>query len=350
MDDLQIKVFQAVARSGSFAGGAEELYLSRSSVKRQIDTLENELKVQLFDRTSQGVVLTEAGKKFQEGIGPITDTYDELVRQVRHTGDHRVIRIAYSPSIPITRLSGAIKTYSHQHDNVSIELKSMPYKQHIAAVRDGEADICVFYFTDEAKAADLDLWRIPSFEKVSCYVSAKDPLAKHEKVEVDDLKGRRVTCRHSFMPGVVRTLAGHGIKCKNAHLDEQDLAEIMSFIQEGGVHIMTGECSDLLGCAEVPLDVDDIGCTGGLLTKRDPPDYIVEFIELFDDIKHESRPSAAAGKAKSTAPSPDSAVATTPAATAAAAASPAAAAKSKTVPKTKARSKEGDPSPSPAAR
>lgn len=292
MDDLQIKVFQAVAHSGSFAGGAEELYLSRSSVKRQIDVLENELKVQLFDRTSQGVELTEAGKKFQEGIGPITESYEELVRQVRHTGDHRVIRIAYSPIVPIEGLSNAIQKYTLRHKNVSIELKPMSDSRQISAIRDGEADICVYYLTEEAMAADLELWRMPSFPRACCYIAPDDPLASRSIIEIDDLKGRRVSCRYGFLPGVVRALAERGIPCEDSHMDEQGYAEAIKFIQEGGIHIMTGGFAELLCCAEVPLDIEDIGSVGGVLSRKSPPDYLVEFIQLFDVLSPDSTSSA----------------------------------------------------------
>ncbi|MQY27346.1 LysR family transcriptional regulator [Nocardia aurantia] len=61
MDTKQLTAFLAVAEAGSVTRAAESLHLTQSSVTRQIQALEQELGVALFDRTSGGMVLTQAG-------------------------------------------------------------------------------------------------------------------------------------------------------------------------------------------------------------------------------------------------------------------------------------------------
>jgi LysR family glycine cleavage system transcriptional activator len=65
-----LRVFEAVARLGSFTRAADELHVSQSAVSRQVLLLENYLDVKLFNREQRGISLTEAGRAYQEEIGP----------------------------------------------------------------------------------------------------------------------------------------------------------------------------------------------------------------------------------------------------------------------------------------
>ena len=62
LDNFRLVVFRAVARQLSFRKAAEELYLTQPAVSLQIKALEEDIGVQLFDRTGSHIALTEAGK------------------------------------------------------------------------------------------------------------------------------------------------------------------------------------------------------------------------------------------------------------------------------------------------
>ena len=62
MDWDKLKIFHAVAEAGSFTNATINLNLSQSAISRQIQSLENELKVQLFERHARGLTLTENGE------------------------------------------------------------------------------------------------------------------------------------------------------------------------------------------------------------------------------------------------------------------------------------------------
>lgn len=63
-DDL--KVFLAVARSGSLSGGARQLDLQHSTVSRRMQKLEKTLGVRLFDKVPSGYELTDAGRQLEQ--------------------------------------------------------------------------------------------------------------------------------------------------------------------------------------------------------------------------------------------------------------------------------------------
>ena len=60
----QLRYFQAVARALNFRAAAEELYISQPSLSRSIDSLEQELGVQLFKKNGKKVTLTKYGEEF----------------------------------------------------------------------------------------------------------------------------------------------------------------------------------------------------------------------------------------------------------------------------------------------
>ena len=62
MDWDKLKIFHAVAEAGSFTSATVNLNLSQSAISRQIQGLESDLKVQLFERHARGLVLTENGE------------------------------------------------------------------------------------------------------------------------------------------------------------------------------------------------------------------------------------------------------------------------------------------------
>ena len=79
LDNFRLVVFRAVAEQSSFRKAAEELYLTQPAVSFQIKALEEDIGVQLFDRTGAHIVLTPAGilrdADFQHLVGLATDVH-----------------------------------------------------------------------------------------------------------------------------------------------------------------------------------------------------------------------------------------------------------------------------------
>ena len=82
MDWDKLKIFHAVAEAGSFTNATINLNLSQSAISRQIQSLEQELKVQLFERHARGLTLTENGeylfKTARDVIGKLKEVETSL--------------------------------------------------------------------------------------------------------------------------------------------------------------------------------------------------------------------------------------------------------------------------------
>lgn len=86
-----LKTFRSVARSGSFNKASQELFLSATAVRKQMNQLEHELGLRLFIRDKLGIRLTEEGKVLDADL-------DELFELSRKILD-RAKQVAHSPGI-----------------------------------------------------------------------------------------------------------------------------------------------------------------------------------------------------------------------------------------------------------
>lgn len=73
MELRQLEYFREIASTGSINEAARHLNMSQPPLSYQIRQLENELNVKLFDRTSKGVTLTEAGKLLYDRSGNLLE-------------------------------------------------------------------------------------------------------------------------------------------------------------------------------------------------------------------------------------------------------------------------------------
>src|SRR5262249_32610585 len=90
--------FEAAARHLSFTKAASELSVTPAAVSHQVRTLEEELGLRLFWRTSRAVRLTRAGEALKTGVGEGLAVIADAVDQVRGSDRRRTLPAPASPS------------------------------------------------------------------------------------------------------------------------------------------------------------------------------------------------------------------------------------------------------------
>lgn len=83
MEIRQLRYFIAVADTLNFSRAAESVYLSQSSLSRQIMELEKEVGVPLFNRSTRKVVLTDAGRALQISAKEFISRWEKLIPEAR---------------------------------------------------------------------------------------------------------------------------------------------------------------------------------------------------------------------------------------------------------------------------
>jgi len=124
MDWDKLKIFHTVAEASSFTKAATVLNLSQSAISRQIQSLEHELKIKLFERHARGLVLTDNGKYlFQtahEVIAKLKDVEATLVDEKdKLKGKLTVTTVV---SFGTTWLTPRIKEFMDLHPEIEVEL------------------------------------------------------------------------------------------------------------------------------------------------------------------------------------------------------------------------------------
>ena len=124
MDWDKLKIFHAVAEAGNFTKATYALNLSQSAISRQIQSLEQELKTQLFERHARGLSLTENGeylfKTAREVISKLKDVESTLVdKKNKLSGKLTVTTVV---SFGTTWLTPRIQEFMKLNPEIEIEL------------------------------------------------------------------------------------------------------------------------------------------------------------------------------------------------------------------------------------
>jgi DNA-binding transcriptional LysR family regulator len=100
MELRHLRYFAAVAELRNVTQAARRLHVAQPALSRQIQDLEEELGLQLIERSTRGIKLTEAGKFFAAEAGAVLARADEALQAVRALarGEIGELRVGYAPS------------------------------------------------------------------------------------------------------------------------------------------------------------------------------------------------------------------------------------------------------------
>lgn len=131
MDKLtSMNVFVRVAKSGSFAGGARDMSISRAMATKHIMQLEQNLGTRLFNRTTRSLSLTEAGATYLDRCQQVLTDIEEMEAAATQlqTEPRGTLRISAPPVFGATQISPVLSEFlkSHPDLNVEITLKGSP--------------------------------------------------------------------------------------------------------------------------------------------------------------------------------------------------------------------------------
>ncbi|MFF2447010.1 LysR family transcriptional regulator [Neobacillus sp. NPDC058068] len=187
MDIRHLTYFIEVAKYKSFTKASQSLHLSQSTLSKVVKSLEEELNVELIDRSTKNIELTEAGEiVLAEGemiIESINDLSDHLYDLMNLKKGK--IKIGIPPIIGFLFFPKIIKGFNTLYPDIKIKLFEYGTIRVEQEVRDGLLDLGVVILPVNEEEFDV----VPFVnEELMLFVHASHPLAQREQVEMKELR------------------------------------------------------------------------------------------------------------------------------------------------------------------
>ena len=200
MNTIQLECFIAVAQHLNFSRASESLKITQPAVSHQIQTLEEELGVKLFRRTSKSVSLTS------EGIQFLPDA--ELILRTAHSARERLGRhehfipfeIGCHNHLEQKLLPPVFHSLAKEFPLLRPSVRLVPFPSLLGLVENQQIH-AAFGIKDEQKKSALSFRELHS-ASISCVCFPGHPLTKHQTLTRHMLKGSFIACypRHTAAP------------------------------------------------------------------------------------------------------------------------------------------------------
>ncbi len=243
MDLRQLRYFVAVATTRNFTRAAEQMHIAQPPLSRQIQLLEEELEVQLIQRNSRPVRLTEAGRLFYEQSLQVLHRVDQMKNSARQAGrnDRQSISIGYVPSTLYGGLPMLVRTFRKRYPDTDVHLVGLGSIQQIGELKSGRIDLGF----GRVRSDDTSVTRtVLREEKLVLAVSPGSTLAIDPgPVSLKDIEHQRLIVfpkepRPSYADQVIGLLRDRGIKLAEIHEVRELQAALGLVAAEMGVCIV----------------------------------------------------------------------------------------------------------------
>lgn len=154
-----LRVFRAVAQTGSMSQAASLLHLSQSAVSWKIKRLEQQLDCQLLARSGGRFGTTDQGAVLLRHAFDILDAHDDAVAHFSPSAMQGRLRIGVTEQISLADVCAVLSQFSHHHPKVDVQLvveQSQVLRERFA---DGVLDVILHQdFAGKAAPGDTLLW------------------------------------------------------------------------------------------------------------------------------------------------------------------------------------------------
>jgi DNA-binding transcriptional LysR family regulator len=240
VDIRQVQYFLSIARTGSFTAAADDLFVSQSSLSKQIIALEQELGVQLFDRSKRRVRLTEAGEAFRGHAVKMDQAHTSMVADLEgYRPGAEPLSIAAIPVIAHYGIPNYIAAFRQAHPAIRLSLEKREAAEIAPALSDHRCDLA---FT---RAQCLDrgrhAWMKVFPDRLLVVVSIDHRLASRPVVGLQDLRDEtfvvldRYTAVHQIMEDICR---GAGFEPRTVHSTLRNESIVAAVAANMGIGLM----------------------------------------------------------------------------------------------------------------
>lgn len=146
MDIRHLKTFKSIIEEGNFSNAAMKLGYTQSTVTSQIQQLEQELSIKLFEKIGRNMVLTDSGKELIPYANELLDTVKKI-ESIGKYGDKITgeLKIAVAESLMSYKLQNVLSLFKEKAPNVKLSIISLNCYAIKNILSKGEIDLGVMY-------------------------------------------------------------------------------------------------------------------------------------------------------------------------------------------------------------
>lgn len=182
-----LRAFCQTARLGSVSRAAEALFVSQPAVTQQLQALERELGVKLFERSGRRLVPTREGETLYELARPLIEGIDGLggaFREKLRGLDAGELHVAAGSSTILYLLPRIVEAFRAAQPDVRLILHNVTGAGGLDLLRSDEVDLAVGSMLDVP--ADLDYAPVYRFDPM-LIAPPEHPLARKRDLSLQDL-------------------------------------------------------------------------------------------------------------------------------------------------------------------
>ena len=205
MTITQLYYVLAVAENQNFTKAAEKCFVTQPTLSMQIQKLEDQLDVQIFDRSKKPIELTDVGRKIvTQARNIVNESYriqDIVDQQKGFIGGE--FKLGIIPTIMPTLLPMFLKSFIKKHPKVKLKIEELTTEEIITRIKDGHLDAAIAATPLEDESIKE---RVLYFEPFVSYIPKGHRLHSNKKIDVSDLDINDMLLLedgHCFRDGVI---------------------------------------------------------------------------------------------------------------------------------------------------
>ncbi|MFO7719412.1 MAG: LysR substrate-binding domain-containing protein [Gillisia sp.] len=186
MTITQLQYVLAVAEHQNFTKAAQKVFVTQPTLSMQIQKLEDELGVRIFDRSKKPIQLTETGRKIVNQARNIVNESDRIQDIVDQEKGFigGTFRIGVIPTIMPTLLPMFLNNFIKKYPKVKLKIEELNTDTIVERLKEGHLDAAI-------AATPLEIENIKEqvlyYEPFVAYIPQSHRLSKLEKLKVEDL-------------------------------------------------------------------------------------------------------------------------------------------------------------------
>lgn len=236
----QLRILKAILIEGSFKKAANSLYISQPAISSQIQNLEKQLNMPLFDRTNKNAQLTEAGQLLLKYGGRILALCEETCRALEDLqnlqGGNLIVGASQTTGTYL--MPNLIGLFRQKYPEISIQLQVHSTRRVAWGVANGQVDIAIIGGEIPIELKEILEVKEYAEDELTLILPTNHPFSKLSSIQKEDLyRLKFITLdQHSTIRKVIdKILSKNGIDSNRFKIEMElnSIEAIKNAVQSG---------------------------------------------------------------------------------------------------------------------